>query len=180
MGQIQGTNIMSKNIARKSLVLLALAGLAAGFSSCDNEPVDITTPDQKAQFREACASKGGRIHQTSCNGTAQCKGLYLNGETGKVETNECAGKNACAGLQCLDTTVAPMMDTAKLTATLQAARTQAEFSQACTTLGRSLRTEATCKGHNTCAGIRFVTETGKTEQTTCAGHGSCRGVSCPI
>ncbi len=179
---------MNQRTSRKSLVFLALAGLAAGLSACDNEPVDITSPDQKAQFREACASKGGRIHTTTCNGTAQCKGLYLNGETGKVETNECAGKNTCAGLQCLDTTVtmpkdtvmAPA-DTAKTAAaSLLAARTQEEFTQACTVLGKTLRTESTCKGHNTCAGVRFVSGTAKTEQTVCAGHGSCSGVSCPL
>lgn len=176
---------MNLRTSRKSLVLLALAGLAAGLSSCDNEPVDITTPDQKAQFREACASKGGRIHATTCNGTSQCKGLYLNGETGKVETNECAGRNTCAGLQCLDTTVTTPVDTAKAdtaktVATLLAARTQAEFTKACATLGKSTRAEAECKGHNTCAGVRFLTATGKTEQTTCAGYGSCAGVSCPL
>lgn len=176
---------MSLRTSRKSLVLLALAGLAAGLASCDNEPVDITTPDQKAQFREACASKGGRIHATTCSGTAQCKGLYLNGETGKVETNECAGKNKCAGLQCLDTTVTNPVDTsktdtAKTVATLLAARSQAEFTQACTSLGKSTRAEAECKGHNTCAGVRFLTATAKTETTTCAGHGSCAGVSCPL
>lgn len=175
---------MSLRTSRKSLVLLALAGLAAGLSSCDNEPVDITSPDQKAQFREACASKGGRIHQTSCNGTSQCKGLYLNGETGKVESTECAGTNKCAGLQCLDTTVAPVdtakADTATTVATLLAARTQADFTKACTTLGKTTRAEAECKGHNTCAGVRFVTATGKTEQTVCSGYGSCAGVSCPL
>lgn len=170
---------MNLRTSRKSLVLLALAGIAAGLSSCNDEPVDITTPDQKAQFRDACASKGGRIHETTCNGTSQCKGLYLNGETGKVETNECAGKNTCAGLQCLDTTVTPV-DTAKATATLLAARTQADFTKACTTLGKSTRAEAECAGHNTCAGVRFLTATSKTEQTTCAGHGSCAGVSCPL
>lgn len=171
---------MNLRTTRKSLVLLALAGIAAGLSSCDDDPVDITTPDQKAQFREACASKGGTIHQTSCSGTSQCKGLYLNGETGKVETTECAGKNTCAGLQCLDTTVTTPVDTATAAATLLAARTQADFTKACTTLGKSTRAEAECAGHNTCAGVRFLVESNKTEQTTCAGHGSCRGVSCPL
>ncbi|MBK8800565.1 MAG: hypothetical protein IPN71_00625 [Fibrobacteres bacterium] len=170
---------MSHSTTRKSLVLLALAGLTAGLASCNDEPVDITTPDQKAQFRESCASKGGTIHQTSCNGTSKCKGLYLNGETGKVETTECAGKNTCAGLQCLDTTVAPM-DTAKATATLQSARTLAAFNTACASLGKTTRTEAECAGHNTCAGIRFLVDSAKTETTSCAGHGSCRGVACPL
>lgn len=170
---------MIPRTSRKSLVLLALAGLAAGLSSCDDKPVDITSPDQKAQFREACTSKGGTIHPTSCEGTSQCKGLFLNGETGKVESSECAGKNSCAGLQCLDTTVVPI-DTAKVTATLQAARTLADFTSACTTLGKSTRAEAECAGHNTCAGIRFLVDAGKTEKTSCAGHGSCKGVSCPL
>lgn len=170
---------MKQNTSRKSLVLLALAGLAAGFTSCDDEPTDITTPDQKAQFREACASKGGRIHQVSCNGTSQCKGLYLSGETGKVQTNECAGKNTCAGLQCLDTTVAPV-DTAKAKAALESARTQAEFTQACTSLGKTVRTEATCMGHNTCAGVRFLTDSAKVETSSCAGKGSCKGISCAM
>lgn len=171
---------MNLRTSRKSLVLLALAGLAAGLSSCDNEPKDITSADQKSQFREACASKGGTIHQTSCNGTSQCKGLYLNGETGKVETTECAGKNTCAGLQCLDTTVTTPVDTATAAAMLQAARTLEAFTSVCTTLGKSTRAEAECAGHNTCAGVRFLVDSAKTEKTTCAGHGSCRGVSCPL
>lgn len=171
---------MNHRTSRRSIVLLALAGLAAGLAACDGEdPVDITTPDQKAQFREACAGKGGTIHETSCEGTSSCKGLYLNGETGKVEINECAGKNSCAGLQCLDTTVVPM-DTAKANASLQAARTLAAFTTACAALGRTTRTEAECAGHNTCAGIRFLVDSARTEKTTCAGHGSCRGVACPM
>ncbi len=169
---------------RAKLGAIALAGIALALSACDStEPKDITTDEQKAAFRSECTSKGGKLNETTCKGTSTCVGLYLNGETGKKETTTCKGTNNCAGIQCLDTTV-KVVDSAAAKAAartaLLAAKSEAEFRSACTMAGATPKSEATCAGHNSCAGVRFLSGSSKTESTSCSGHGSCKGLSCPI
>lgn len=167
---------------RQSLGALVLAGLSMGLAACDesstsSSPKDITTPDQKAAFRAECEKAGGMLHETSCNGTSECAGLYLNGETGKIDSTTCKGTNTCAGIQCLEPTP---LDTAAAKAKLLAATTVNTFVSACKSARSQAVSDTTCSGHNTCAGVRFLVATATTEQTECAGHGSCKGLTCPL
>jgi hypothetical protein len=99
---------MSKN--KLGFAALALVGLAAGLSGCDDStsstPAPKYTPAQAQAFRELCASKHGMIAETSCKGTSNCAGLTLSGETGMQMASECKGHNTCSGLQCYDTLMA--------------------------------------------------------------------------
>lgn len=94
------------------IAALALVGLAAGLSGCDDGASSSkdTSPKysakQAADFRALCTSKGGKTAETSCKGTSTCAGLFLSGETGMQSASDCKGHNSCSGIQCYDTLAA--------------------------------------------------------------------------
>ncbi len=98
------------NQKKTGLAAMALVGLMAGLSGCDDSSSSSAspkyTPSEALAFREWCAGRQGKVAEISCNGTSKCAGVVLSGETGKRMASECKGHNTCSGLQCYDTLVA--------------------------------------------------------------------------
>ena len=95
---------------KTGLAAMAMAGLMAGLSGCDDGSSSSASPKyspaEAQAFREWCATRQGKVAEISCNGTSKCAGVVLSGETGERSALECKGHNTCSGLQCYDTLAA--------------------------------------------------------------------------
>lgn len=156
---------------------------------------DSTTPNSGSQFsaqeiqtfKDSCQKAGGEYYQTpGCNGTAKCKGSYLNLDSGKKSYNECMGKNSCKGIQCIEpnahssanssssmsqsssmamssapssSSMMPMSSAASSSSSVSAAQAQILASPS----------QAEFSSNCTTAG-------GKVSEQTCNGHNTCAGL----
>jgi hypothetical protein len=166
---------------------LALAGLVAGLSACNESPAKNYSKDEATSFREECKEAGGTLKELSCDGTSTCAGIMLDGESGEVVETTCKGTNKCAGIQCLDAN--PMGSSSSQQATsssmvtdsraaLLSAKTAQEFTDACSDAGKTVETQSTCAGHNSCAGIYFNEAESSSAEHSCSGTSSCKGLKC--
>jgi hypothetical protein len=166
------------------------------------------TEQQKMAFTDSCSQAGGTVYVTpGCNGTAKCKGAYLDLDNGQVSYNQCAGKNSCRGIQCLEpnsmsssamssssmTMSSSMMSSSATQSSSSVAPSPKEqllaspsltaFKETCDSV-KGKYASADCTGHNTCAGIYFHTgsygtKVGSTE-VSCSGMNKCAGAKCEI
>jgi hypothetical protein len=179
----------SKN---QRLKALALGGMLAGLAACSNDPAINFSEDEAALFKESCLEEGGKIHETTCDGTSQCAGTYLDGESGEVITTTCAGTNSCAGIQCITddshgesgdssqenpSSEASTTDSEQTAAIFKASSAE-EFRSECEKMGKSVQANTTCAGYNSCAGIYFDSAKGTVSDVSCAGHATCAGLKC--
>lgn len=193
------------------LALGVLCGSAI-LACTDETPNNTSTkkPATSAQiqvFKDSCMTAGGEVYQTAgCNGTAKCKGSYLNLDDGMKSYNECAGKNACRGIQCLEpnsmgpassatkTSSSSMMSSSIMSSmamsssgaqvqvtksTIMASTSLQSFQNNCTTAGGQVSSQE-CSGKNSCAGLYFHTSDNKVSESVCQSHNTCAGSKCEI
>lgn len=199
--------------SKLALGAICTASLAACFDSgteSNNANAKPTiSQSQIDTFKDSCNKAGGEFSKTAgCNGTAKCKGSFINLDSAKITYNECAGKNSCNGYQCIEPKAMmssmPMSSMTKISsssmssmamssmASMSSSSTSATakslilaspslsaFQQNCTSNGGKI-SEEVCKGHSTCAGLYFTTADNKATENSCQGHNSCAGSKCEI
>lgn len=171
----------------QTLSALAITGLMAGLSACNDDPERNFTADQAAEFKDSCIEAGGTVKEVSCNGQTTCAGTFLDGESGTVIETACKGTNDCAGIQCIEpdamSSSSSPVETSSSSSTaasgLLAAKTVDEFEAACEAAGKTAEVQAICAGHNTCAGVYFDEAKSSAYEATCEGHSTCKGLKCP-
>ena len=198
-------------LTKLALQGLSFGALLTSCTSNDS-PTSATTDSNaaaKAAFKTSCIDAGNSITETTCKGTATCAGTYYDKATNKIIQTTCAGTNSCEGIQCLSkngmssmgtssmssTTMSSSMmssmyqasssstATALLRAAILKSTTADEFKAACTA-AQSTAIDATCNGHNDCAGIYFHTGSYGTKvmavEYSCKGKNTCAGFKCEI
>lgn len=92
-------------LSKLALGSICTASIVACFDSGTQTSTAKPTVSQAqiTAFQDSCNKAGGEFYKTpGCNGTAKCKGSYINLDSAKFTYNECAGKNTCRGYQCIE------------------------------------------------------------------------------